>query len=235
MEKKNLTTGTVIMALGVVLGLSILGLTLKAGIDNFTNKDRRVTVKGLSVEEVDADIATWPISIKETGNDLSQLYAKNNQTTAAIKNFLVSNGIDEADISIGAPQVTDLDADIYSENKHSYRYLITSTTTVYSKNIQKVRELVNRQGELLEDGIIVENGYINYELTSFSDMKPRMMAEAIKNAEKTAQQFAENSKSKLNKIESADQGQFSIEDRDDNTPYIKQVRVVTTITYSLKD
>ena len=39
----------------------------------------------------------------------------------------------------------------------------------------------------------------------------------------------------LDKIMNADQGQFSIEDRDSNTPYIKKVRVVTTVTYSLKD
>ena len=50
-----------------------------------------------------------------------------------------------------------------------------------------------------------------------------------------AKQFAENSSSKLSKITKADQGQFSIEDRDQNTPYIKKVRVVTTVTYSLKD
>lgn len=66
-------------------------------------------------------------------------------------------------------------------------------------------------------------------------MKPKMMTEAIENAEQTAQQFAQNSHSKLNKIVSADQGQFSIDDRDANTPYIKRVRVVTTVTYSLKD
>lgn len=66
-------------------------------------------------------------------------------------------------------------------------------------------------------------------------MKPKMMEEAIANAEKTAAQFAKNSKSKLNKIVSADQGQFSIDNRDSNTPYVKKVRVVTTITYSLKD
>ena len=47
--------------------------------------------------------------------------------------------------------------------------------------------------------------------------------------------LAENSKSKIDKIMNADQGQFSIEDRDSNTPYIKKVRVVTTVTYSLKD
>lgn len=66
-------------------------------------------------------------------------------------------------------------------------------------------------------------------------MKPKMMQEAIGNAEKTAQQFAENSHSDINKIITADQGQFSIDDLDENTPWIKKIRVVTTVTYSLKN
>ena len=60
-----------------------------------------------------------------------------------------------------------------------------------------------------------------------------MMAEAIGNAEKTAKQFAENSHSKINKIVEAGQGEFSIEEGD--VPYKKIIRVVSTITYSLKD
>ena len=96
-----------------------------------------------------------------------------------------------------------------------------------------------RQGELLKQGVaVVDGGWDNrttYEYVSFQKMKPEMMQEAIKNAEITAKQFAENSSSKLSKITKADQGQFSIEDRDQNTPYIKKVRVVTTVTYSLKD
>ena len=102
-----------------------------------------------------------------------------------------------------------------------------------------VRSIIARQGELLKEGIaIVDGGYENpvkYEFVSFNSMKPKMMEEAIANARKTAEQFAKNSESKLNKIVSADQGQFSIDNRDSNTPYVKKVRVVTTITYSLKD
>ena len=84
----------------------------------------------------------------------------------------------------------------------------------------------------------MDGGYSNqvsYEYVSFQKMKPAMMQEAIKNAEQTARQFAENSDSKLGKIRSATQGQFSIEDRDPNTPYVKKVRVVTTVTYALRD
>ena len=108
-----------------------------------------------------------------------------------------------------------------------------------SNNVKLVRSIIARQGELLKQGVaIVEGGYESptvYEYVSFKDMKPKMMEEAIANAEKTAQQFANNSHSTLNKIVSADQGQFSIDNRDLHTPWIKKVRVVTTITYSLKD
>ena len=65
--------------------------------------------------------------------------------------------------------------------------------------------------------------------------KPEMIAEATRNARKTAEQFAEDSESELGKIKTADQGQFSIEDRDQNTPWLKNIRVVTTVVYYLED
>lgn len=39
----------------------------------------------------------------------------------------------------------------------------------------------------------------------------------------------------LGKIKTATQGQFTVTDRDSNTPYIKNIRVVTNVVYYLKD
>jgi hypothetical protein len=142
-------------------------------------------------------------------------------------------------MNVNAPTVIDLSAERYNTQPVPQRYNITSTIIVTSQNVKLVRSIMAKQGELLQQGIaIVDGGYENpvkYEFVAFKEMKPKMMTEAIENAEKTAQQFAENSHSTLNKIVSADQGQFSIDNRDENTPYIKKVRVVTTVTYSLKD
>ncbi len=138
----------------------------------------------------------------------------------------------------GAPQVADLTAREYETNK-AYRYIVTSVVTVKSNNVNQVRQLIAKQGDLLREGVaITSDSYdnqIQYEFVSFMEMKPKMMQEAIENAQVTAEQFAKNSHSKLNKIVSADQGQFTIENRDEYTPWIKTVRVVTTVTYSLKD
>ncbi len=223
----------------IALSIVVLGFCIKGGIDNFANKDRKVAVKGLAEKEVDADKVTWPIVSKELGNELPELYTRLGNTQAKIKHFLIANGIKPGEISVNAPSVIDQNADQYSDNRRMYRYNITSVITVTSRNVKLVRSIIARQGELLKEGVaIVDGGYenqIKYEYVSFRQMKPKMMEEAIENAEKTAAQFAKNSKSKLNKIVSADQGQFSIEDRDQSTPYIKKVRVVTTIVYSLKD
>lgn len=232
---KNKILASAILSLGII----IMGLCLKAGMDNFTEKDRKVTVKGLSEQEVKADKVTWPIVSKELGDNLPELYDRIANKQNTIKSFLQKNGIKASEISIGAPKVIDLSADQYNSTNHAYRYNVTLVITVTSRNVDLVRSIIARQGELLKQGIaIVAADYdqqTNYEYVSFKKMKPKMMAEAIENAEQTAKQFAKNSKSKLDKIVSADQGQFSIDDRDANTPYIKRVRVVTTVTYSLKD
>lgn len=223
----------------LAVSIAFLGLCIKWGIDDFANKDRNVTVKGLAEKEVEADKVTWPIPTKELGNDLPELYQRINTTTAKVKAFLKQHGIKDDEINVNAPVVIDLNADQYSNNNRGFRYNITSTITVTSQNVKLVRSIMAKQGELLKQGVaVLDGGYenrITYEYVGFKKMKPQMMQDAIKNAEATAQEFATNSNSKLNKITKADQGQFSIDDRDANTPYIKKVRVVTTITYSLKD
>lgn len=234
MDKTRLLSAAII-----AVGIIILGLSIKGGMDNFTEKDRKVTVKGLAEQEVKADKVTWPIVSKELGNDLPELYDRIANKQNTIKAFLIKNGVQSNEISVSAPKVIDLSSDQYNSNNHAYRYNITLVVTVTSPKVDLIRSIIARQGELLKEGVAIVGGDYDqqtvYEYVGFKKMKPKMMAEAIENAEATAQQFAKNSNSKLNKNVSADQGQFSIDDRDANTPYIKRVRVVTTVTYSLKD
>ncbi len=218
----------------IAVGMVIMGWTLKCGIDNFVNKDRIVTVKGLAEREVPADRVTWSISTTEMGDNLPVLYQRISEQAGKIKNFLVTNGIPESEITINPPTVNDLEANTWSENKKNYRYTAHTTVTVYTNKVEQVNKVIYKQGDLLQQGVAIESGSPDYEYASFQKMKPQMMAEAIKNAQQTAEQFAEASESKLGGIQTAGQGQFEIDDRDQNTPYIKKLRVVTTVTYTLR-
>jgi hypothetical protein len=222
---------SIILAIGII----VLGWYVKSGIDNFANKDRKVTVKGLAEREVPADKVTWSIGTKVTGNDLPLLYEGINKQTDKIKAFLRQNGLDDNEITVNPPTISDLEAREWGDNQKNFRYIVTTTITVATTKVKEVNQAIFKQAELLKQGVAIENSNPQYEYASFQQMKPEMMAEAIKNAQKTAEQFAEASQSELGQIQTAGQGQFEIEDRDQNTPYIKKLRVVTTITYSLKD
>lgn len=235
--KKSWLIESCIIALSVV----VLAFCLKGGIDNFVNKDRIVSVKGLAEVEVPADKVIWPIIFSEMGNDLPSLYNRISSTAGKVKNYLEKNGITENEISAGAPKAVDLQAERYITQQKPYRYIVTMVITVTSSQVDLVRKLIASQGELLKEGIVLGSSDYNYsdrvtyEYTAFNDLKPQMIQEATKNARLAAQQFAEDSGSKLGKIMWASQGQFSISDRDSNTPHIKKIRVVTSVNYSLKN
>lgn len=232
-------TEKIISAIIIAAGIVVMGFALRSGIVTFKDMDRRVTVKGLSEREVKADKVTWPLVYKELGNDPAAMYQllvyKNRQVVA----FLKSAGIKDEDISINPPVITDRQADNYGNEIMNYRYKAKSVITVTSSDVDKVRSLMRRQSELMKQGIALvseeySNTTVSYEFTGLDKIKPEMIEEATKNARATAQKFADDSESSLGGILSAQQGQFSIEDRDSNTPYIKRLRVVNTIEYSLK-
>lgn len=223
----------------IAIGLCLLGLSINSAIRAFVNKERVVSVKGLAEMEVEANKVTWPIAFKEVGNDVQQLYKSINEKSKVVVAFLKENGIADSEISVNPAEVVDMDAERYSNNNNQYRYISTSVITVTSTNVKLVRKLISEQTALLQKGVVVTGSdyryNVNYEFTGLNDIKPGMIEEATKNARAAAEKFAKDSDSKLGKIKRANQGQFSIYDRDINTPYIKTVRVVTSIDYYLNN
>lgn len=229
----------IIEAVIIAAGMFCMGACIMNGLDSFANKNRVVSVKGLAEREVEADKVIWPLIYKQVGNDLTALYNQINNTNQAIVGFLKQKGLTDAEININAPEIIDMQAERYNSSPVVYRYNVTGVITVVSSQVSLVRDLMQQQSELLRQGIAIGGSdyryNIQYQFTKLNDVKPQMIEEATKNARAAAEKFAIDSDSRLGKIMRANQGQFSIENRDENTPYIKKVRVVTTIDYALQD
>lgn len=224
----------IVFPLIIAVGLLALGLCIRSGIDNFAYRDRVVDVRGLAERTVKANQVTWPVQYTVTGDDLPALYRQCTEQNKIVLAFLTSNGIPADEISVNPPDVNDVSANAWNNNIR-FKYAVTSTMTVLTTQVDKVRELLNRQGELLNQGIAFTNPNISYNFTDLNKIKPEMIAEATRNAREAAAQFAKDSDSELGKIKTATQGYFSIEDADQSTPYIKNVRVVTNVTFYLED
>ena len=225
----------------LVLAVAILGLGafLYCAMMHTKDRDRVVSVRGLSEREVKADFVIWPIVYKEVGNDLSAIYDAVQAKNATLGKFLRGNGVADSEISWSAPEIEDVQGERYGDNRRPFRYIATVVTTVASKNVDRVREIMGKQGDLLKQGIAFSGDDYRYRkiysFNALNEIKPAMIDEANKNARAAAEKFATDSESKLGKIKTATQGQFSISDRDENTPYIKNVRVVTSVQYFLED
>ena len=229
----------IVPAIIIAIGLFLLGQRIEQGIIRSKEAVRTVSVKGLSEREVPADKVIWPLVYKEIGNDLQTIYRTVNAKNAIVIDFLKSNDIPESEISVAPPAIVDIQADRYGNQAVPYRYNVTSVITVSSNQVDKVRDLIVKQSSLLEKGVAIVTGDYQYNtqylFTKLNELKPEMIAEATQNARIAAEKFAKDSDSKLGKISSAYQGQFSITDRDANTAYLKNVRVVTSVIYYLKN
>lgn len=221
----------------VAAGLAVLGFFVYLGLGLLAERDRVVSVRGLAEREVKADRVIWPIVYKTTGNDLQALYARLNDVGETITQFLVANQVPDSAISLSAPQIVDLRADRYNTNRTADRYNVTLVTTVTTDKVDLVRSLMPRMGELLKSGIAISVGdydsQVRYEFNGLNRIKPEMIEQATRNAREAAQQFAKDSESKLGKIKSASQGLFTVDSRDQYTPHIKRVRVVTSVNFYL--
>jgi len=236
---KSITHG-LFAGISIGLGLLVFGLLLQHGLESFKDKDRVVDVKGLSEREVKADRVIWPLMYKEIGDDLQAINTTIQSKNQAILAFLKANGVSDDEITLSSPEIVDMKADRYATNNVvKYRYNVTSVITIYSKKVDLVRKLMENPSELIDKGIALTGEDYRYQkqflFTGLNRIKPTMIEEATRNARTSAIKFAQDSQSKLGKIRSADQGQFSITDRDANTPYIKTIRVVTTVNYYLED
>ena len=226
-----------IWAAVLAAGIACCGAFIYSGISKYAEKDRCVTVKGLSEREVMANRVIWPMRISVQGESLEPLYDQLAAKQKAVQDFLTSNKVPVTDITVSSPSVSDRWEYSYDEciKKHQARYQLSADITVTSRDVPKIINLLNSQLELRKKGVDIstDDYAVQYDYVDLSSLKPEMVEEATKNARSVAQKFAEDAECQLGGIINATQGQFTIDD-DYHRPAYKKIRVVTTVAYYLK-
>lgn len=222
----------------VMVGLIVLGIMIPRAVVKYRSFDRTVNVKGLCEREVSADKVIWPVVYKVMSNDLQDIYRQIGVNNEVIMEFLKEGGISVDEITVAMPQITDEYANEYGSVNRTYRFIAKNVITVCTDDVDMVLNLMDKQAQLLKKGIVVGAGSqwenpVEFRYEGLNEIKPSMIEEATRNAREVAEKFAKDSGSNLGKIKTANQGTFTIEDRDSNTPYVKKVRVVTSVTYYL--
>lgn len=236
-----------VLAAGIVaVGVALGGWFVGRGFLESRAPERFVTVKGVAEQLVKADLALWPMRFVATSNRLSEAQEQIVADTRKVFAFITTNGVPPDAVEVDSLQVNDLLAQAYRSGPIESRFIVTQTLIVRTGEVDKVVQASQKIGDLVSAGVVLSNegqsssGPI-YLFTRLNDIKPGMIAEATKGARQAAEQFANDSGSRLAGIRRANQGLFQIQPRDE-TPgaaqenqVMKAVRVVSTIDYALAE
>ena len=239
--EKNKQLSIIIIGICVSISLLFVGFFIYKGLKTFSDKERVVSVRGLSEMIVDSDYANLKIKYTEGDNDMQSLLNKIEDNNNKIVSFIKSNGLTDSEINLGVPVIKDKKNTEYNNNysSNSLRYYCEETITIQSNKVENVRKIELSQFDLYKQGITLSQNSYEYEgdskytFTKLNDIKPKMIEESTNNARIAGEQFSKNSKSKLGGIKSAYQGQFEITPTEN--PLKLKVRVVSSISYFLND
>lgn len=243
----------------LLLSVGILGAGYSVGKGLYLIKkmSRTVTVKGLAEQAVKSDLGIWEINYREVGNDLVQLDQKLQHDMDVISAFLKQQGFTEQEIERTQLKVEDRLANIYNQsaaqNTNDQRYVITAGVRIRSNNVDLIQQTLQLTEKLLQQGVPLAfdvsqlSPNPSFYYTKLDSIRPKLLSEATQSAHIIAEQFANDSKSRLGPIQRASQGVFQIMGRDTSTmssdwnsnqnalgSIDKKVRLVTTIDYVLK-
>ena len=223
------------------LGLTTSGYVLGDGLRRAKMAERTVSVRGVSERNVTADLATWSVDFSNQGYDLAPVQASVDRQARSVRSFFERAGF-------GPSEVSDSGVSVMRESPREgdggpERLTVQRSIQLRTNDVAKARAAFARQAELLRDGVELSGSNITYTFTKLNDLKPGMIAEANKNARRSAEQFARDSGAEVGRIKNASQGYFSIGPRDGEecegcsstggTSPDQKVRVVTTIDYDL--
>ena len=229
-------TTLVLSALLIGLGLLGAGWFAAQGMARLKTQDRYVVVKGSAERIVDADLLVWPLPHTVGGNDLAGVQRQLTANTDAIRSFFIDAGFKPADIVVSPPRLEDRWAYAYGDNRAPERFRYANTVILRTNDVAKALQALRNSGQLVAGGVMLDQGSMpEFDYTRLNDIKPALIAEATANARESAEQFAKDSGSKLGGIRNANQGVVAISDRDQGSPQVKKVRVVTTVEYFLRD
>jgi hypothetical protein len=250
-DNRTILFAALIIAIGLLVGLTTAGYYVGRGTARFKSDVRTVTVKGLVEKEVKADEAVWTLSLRRASDDLRDAHTRLSADRDAVNGFLQKQGFKETDITRQPTRTVDKLAREYGQPQANerLRYLVSTAVVVRTKNIELVQKSIGSTEELLKAGVILDGerdgnaANPRYVLSTFNDLRPQLLAEATKNARAIAQQFAADSGATVGKIHSANQGSIQIfgsDGNDESSPYsptstpMKKIRVVSTFEFELK-
>lgn len=204
-ESKKYVWAAVVVGIALVAGLSVLGYFIASNRTITT-----ISVTGSAKTRVTADLAKWSANFTLRANltNLKDMLEKASANTEKIKQFIVARGIDAAAITF-LPIQTDPVYDMgkgYGGNQDVIGYNVRQEVRVENGDIAKIDDLATNAKGLVAQGIVPEYQRTEYLYTKLAELRPKLFADATKDALTRAKAIAEGTGVKVGALRTAKTG-----------------------------
>jgi hypothetical protein len=178
---------TIIVA-AVIMSLAIGGGLMQVGSGFASRSSDGITVTGSAKTTATADKAVWVLNVSLSSPTVATAVNKVDADVAALSQYLTKGGIPADALTLGA--VATFANEEYSNGNATGRilsYRATREVTVRSTDVQLVAKLSQGIGSLLATGINANNYGPQYYISNLPELRPQLMAEAMKDAKVRAE------------------------------------------------
>ena len=207
-ERNYWLNGGVALALGLVLSSLIFGWfysTAKKG-------DEAITVTGSAKKRITSDLVLWSAGVSSEAAQLTDAYKQLSDNIPRIKQYLLSKGIPEQQMTVSSISTTSLKGRDREGNETSEvtGYSLQQQIEVRSTDVQKIAQVAREATELINQGILIESNSPQYYYTQIGDLKIEMLGEAAKDAKVRAERIASSTGNSIGSVRSAKMGVLQI-------------------------
>ena len=235
MNNQNLIVG--------LLAVAVFGAIGYRGIDAIKNNNSYITTNGISERNVEADRATWTITLNTSANDVKEASSKIKEDIATTLKFLNAAGIT-------SDEIYDTDFEIndkhrwgdHSKDDISQRYYVKVSIVIRTGQVDTVKKLRPKLDELISKGLQITSD-VCYFYSQLSKLRIEMINEATKDSESRANSIAKILGVRIKGLKHLSTGKFSISRQDssstESNDYYeerspnKKIRVVVNGTFNI--
>lgn len=233
--------GAAVLAIGLVLSSLVFGWFYS----RTKRSDEAITVTGSAKRRITSDLVVWSAGVTAQAPTLADAYKQISDSMPKIKQYLISKGVPEAQMTVSSITTTtqkgrDSDG---NETSQITGYSLNQQIEVRSNDVQKIAQVAREATELINQGILIESKAPQYYYTQIGDLKIEMLGEAAKDAKERADRVAASTGSSIGSVRSAKMGVLQITAADstdvsdygvyDTTTVDKDMTAVVNISFAV--
>lgn len=196
------------LAIGLVLSSIIFGWFFA----KTKKSDDAITVTGSAKKRIKSDLVLWNAGVTYQAPKLADAYRSLSESVPRVKQYLISKGIAENQITISSISTITLkrqDAN-GAETSEIIGYSLKQQLEVRSNDVDKIAQIAREATELINQDILIESNPPQYLYTQLGDLKIEMLGEAAKDAKIRAEKIAASTGNKIGTVRSARMGVLQI-------------------------